>query len=312
MGGPGKSYRNGITILELMRMFPDEATAYKWFVNQRWPDGPYCPHCKSLNVQSGIKHKSMTHRCRDCEDKKMFSLKTGTVMHGSKLPYRIWAIAIYLLTTNLKSIASLKLSRDLGITQKTAWHLAMRIRKTYEAQPELFSGPVEVDETYVGGKRKNMPKSKRVQLDGRGPVGKAVVVGAKDRETNQVSAQVVGGTDRDTLQGFIGARVEAGAIVYTDDHKGYIGLTFAHVAVNHSRGQYVQGEAHTNGIESFWSMLKRAYMGTFHHLSHKHLQRYASEFCGRHNLREYDTLDQMVALVKGMGGKRLRYCDLVG
>ena len=136
-------------------------------------------------------------------------------------------------------------------------------------------------------------------------------MGAKDRETSQVSAAVVKGTDRDTLQGFIGERVELGSIVYTDDHKGYIGMAFAHVAVNHSHGQYVQGEAHTNGIESFWSMLKRAYMGTFHHLSHKHLQRYVSEFCGRHNLREHDTLDQMLAMVGGMEGKRLRYCDLV-
>ena len=130
---PGKAHRKGLTLIELGDLFPNDAAAEAWFAEARWSEGPYCPHCGSHNVQAGIKHRSMTHRCRDCPDKRMFSLKTGTIMEGSKLGYRIWAIAIYLVTTNLKGVSSMKLHRDLGVTQRTAWHLAHRIRKSLEA-----------------------------------------------------------------------------------------------------------------------------------------------------------------------------------
>ena len=169
---PGKAHREGLTLIQIIEMFPDDATAEAWFAKAFWPDGPHCPHCGSTNVQCGIKHRTMTHRCRDCPDKRMFSLKTGTVMEGSKLGYRIWAIAVYLVTTNLKGVSSMKLHRDLGVTQKTAWHLAHRIRKSLEQAEAPFSGPVEADETYIGGKRKNMPKAKRKALTGRGGVRK--------------------------------------------------------------------------------------------------------------------------------------------
>ena len=172
--------------------------------------------------------------------------------------------------------------------------------------------PVEADETYIGGKRKNMPKSKRAKLTGRGAVGKAAVVGSKDRDTNKIVARSVENTDGATLKGFIAEHTAPGATVYTDDHGGYQGMPFDHEAVNHSAGEYVRGMAHTNGIESFWAMLKRGYQGTFHHFSEKHLQRYVDEFAGRHNVREADTVDQMREVVAAMTGKRLMYRDLIG
>ena len=174
-----------------------------------------------------------------------------------------------------------------------------------------MTGPVEVDETYVGGRRKNMHAKKRKKLKGRGTVGKAVIVGARDRATKRVTAKKVEDTDGKTLRSFVEATVTPDATVYTDDAGAYRDLTNPHEVVRHSAGEFVREQAHTNGIESFWATLKRAYKGTFHHLSEKHLQRYVQEFAGRHNIRDLDTIEQMCVLARGMIGQRLRYRDLV-
>ena len=231
----------------------------------------------------------MPFRCRKSKKRgscgKYFSVKTGMFMEASNLGYHDWLYALYLVVTNLKSVASMKMHRELGITQKSAWHLVHRIRKGWATSDGmLFNGPVEVDETYIGGRRRNMKKSKREALTGRGPVGKVAVVGVKDRETNQVSAQVVSDTTAETLQGFVGRNVIPGTTIYTDEATAYTNLP-NHESVKHSVSEYVRGQVHTNGIESFWSMLKRAHKGIFYRLSPKHLHRYVDEFVGRHNMR---------------------------
>lgn len=143
----GNYTRKGISIIELFKMFPDDETAKQWFIKTYWPDGIVCRDCGSTNVNENTKHPSMPFRCRDC--RKRFSPKTGTVMQGSKLGYQTWAIAIYLISTNLKGVSSMKLHRDLNVTQKTAWYMAHRIRKALENAPEALSGTIEVDETYI-------------------------------------------------------------------------------------------------------------------------------------------------------------------
>ena len=228
---PGKAHRKGISLVEIMRKFPDDASAEAYFVEQRWPKGVACPHCGSTNVQSGTAHKTMPYRCREKECAKRFSAKTGTVMEGSKLGFQVWMIATFLLSTNLKSVSSMKLHRDLEITQKSAWFLAHRLRRVLDRDGGMFSGPVEVDETYFGGKRKNMSNAKRKELadagTGRGTVGKVAVVGIKDRETKHVRAKVVEATDKETLQGFVVEHTAPGATVYTDEASAYEGLLAA-------------------------------------------------------------------------------------
>ena len=312
---PGKHRRKGITDKQFYQMFPDDDTAEAWFIAHRWPEGIRCPHCGSDNVQMDAKHKTMDYRCRKSAKKggcgKFFSTKTGTFMEASNIGYQDWLYALYLVTTNLKGVSSMKLRRHFDFAQKTAWHMAHRIRKALSTgSGDLFRGPVESDETYVGGRRRNMSNSKRKELTGRGPVGKTAVIGVKDRDTNRVSAKVVSRTDAETLQGFVMGKVVEGAAIYTDDATAYSTLP-NHEAVRHSVAEYVRGRVHTNGIESFWSTLKRAHKGTFHRLSPKHLHRYVDEFVGRHNMRELDTLDQMRLIVLGMEGTQLRYKDLI-
>jgi len=308
---PGKSYRQGMTVPELIQRFPTEEAATEWFESIVWPEGRVCPHCGSVHtVRHSHANETRPYRCQSCH--QYFSVRVGTVMERSKISMQKWVIAIYLHMTSLKGVSSMKLHRDIGVTQKTAWFMLQRIREAFKRDDDdNMGGPVEVDETYVGGRRKNMPKSRRKQLEGRGPVGKAAVVGARDRETNRVEARVVERTDARTLQGFIASHVVAGAKVYTDDATAYQGMPFDHESVCHSAGEYVRGMVHTNGIESFWSMLKRAHKGVYHKFSVKHLQRYVTDFAGRHNVRAMDTLAQMDRVVAGMVGKRLTYKALI-
>ena len=308
--GPGRADREGLSIVDLFKMFPDDATAEAWFEEQRWPgEQRCCPDCGSINYAIIANRKPMPYRCWDCREH--FSVRKGTVMQSSKLGLQKWVIAIYLMATGIKGTSSMKIHRDLGIRQSTAWHLMQRIRQGFVDGAGLpMPGPIEVDETFMGGKERNKHESKKLNA-GRGAVGKAAVAGAKDRATGRVSAAVVAATDKATLPGFVAAHAAPGASVFTDEAAAYCGLPFPHEAVKHSVGEYVRDQAHTNGVESFWALLKRGYHGTYHKMSPKHLDRYVTEFAGRHNCRGLDTITQMTLIARGMNAKRLRYRDLV-
>ncbi len=280
---PGKSYREGTSLIDLHDMFPTEEAAREWFDSVIWPEGRHCPKCRPLNTKKAS-HKKMPYWCTDC--RSYFSVKTGTAMQASKVPLRKWAIAIYLCITNLKSVSSMKLKRDIKMSQPTAWCMLQRIREAWG------DGPVEFDETYVGGKRKNKSNAECKKLGGCGPVDMTA-------------------TDKATRQGFVDDMTDPDTEVYTDDAKTYRGILNPHETVKHSVSQFANGMAHTNGIESFWSMLKRAHKGTFHKNSPKHRQRYVSEFEGKHNIRESDTLYQMRDTVARPVGRVLLYRDFI-
>ncbi len=313
---PGRNERTGLTVKELFDRFPNEDAAREWVEAQIWPNGRHCPRCGCVETVEckGASHP-MPYRCYACN--RYFSVRIGTLMERSKVSLRDWAIAIYLHLTSLKGVSSMKLHRDIGVTQKTAWFMLQRIREAFKRDDDEppMDGPAEADEVYFGGLRKNMSNKKRAELadTGRGAVGKEAVVGVKDRGTGRVAVRHVPRTTIPHVAGFVAEKVKLGAKVYTDEATVYQALQawYKHEAVNHSAGEYVRQQAHTNGIESFWSMLKRAHKGVYHKFSPKHLHRYIAEFAGRHNIRRADTLAQMAGLAASMKGKRLTYRALI-
>ncbi len=296
-----------IGVVQFFNRFPDEQSAREHVERLRWGDNPICVHCGSVNVSHVKNEKPQPYRCKDC--RKHFSVKTGTIFHSCKLGLRECLYAMYLMTVSKKGVSSCQLARELGCTQKTAWYLEQRIREAYEQGGQMLTGTIEADETYFGGKAKNMHKDKREKLTGRGPVDKAAVVGLRSRESEQVIATPVESTNSVAVQGIIHTHVERGSTIYTDENRSYNRLDIGgeHETVKHSVGEYVRGKVHTNGIESFW----RGYVGTFHHFSVKHLHRYVNEFAVRYNRRKWTTLTQIDQMMRDTFHKTLGYRRLI-
>ncbi len=205
---PGKAHREGITVMEMAELFPTDEAAREWFEAKMWPEGRHCPRCGSIETIECKGKPPMPYWCPAC--KSHFSVRIGTVLEGSPLPLRKWVYAIYLHLTSLKGVSSMKLHRDLGVTQKTAWFMLQRIREAFDEGDKLLRGTVEVDETYIGGKRRNMHNKKRKELKGRGLVGKEAVVGMKCCDSKNVRAKTAEDTTAFTLHKLIAENMDQG------------------------------------------------------------------------------------------------------
>lgn len=301
-----KTFNN---LIELMREIPDEQAAIDHFTAIRWKRGAFCPHCGSERVYHFADRRA--HKCGDC--RKRFSIRVGTIFEDSKLPLRTWLLAIWLITSHKKGIASTQLAKDLGITQKSAWFVLHRLR--YAAQTRSFNRPldgeVEADETFIGGKEKNKHAWQRTGGK-QGGKGKTAVLGILERD-GELRTGITPSLSARNVQTAIRANVAPGAALMTDEHASFVGLgdTYYHHRVNHSAGEYVRDYClHTNGIESVWALFKRQIIGTHHWLSPKHLSRYLGEMTWRFNRRDADEGVRVNMLLDQTAG-RLTYKELI-
>lgn len=282
------------TLTDFTDYFCDEQTCVSHFTESRFRDGEYCPHCQHDKIYKCANGKR--YQCAKC--KQDFIIKTGTIFGESKLPLRKWYMAVYLLSTTSKGISSVQLAKHLGVTQKTAWFMAHRIRAAKPQNKRQLTGTIEADETYIGGKAKNMhAKVRKVKITGTAGVNKTAIFGMKNRE-GEVRAQVVEGTNSATLHPIIKENIAKGATLYSDESPSYNNLQkqFKRGVIHHSTKEFVKGDCHTNGIESFWAVFKRGYQGVYHQMSKKHLQRYVNEFAFRFN-RKTNTMQNVFSEV---------------
>jgi transposase-like protein len=296
------NFRYEMDLVKLVDRFHNEDAARAYLIALRWPDGVTCPRCRSASIAAlGIDQKFDCNACR-----YQFTVTSGTIMHDTHLPLWKWFLATYLMCESKKGISALQMKRSLCVAYKTAWHLCHRIRAAMnDADAAPLDGTVEVDETFVGGKRRHV---------GQGYIGnKAIAAGAVQRG-GDVRLEVIPNRESKTLRAFIEARVsDRATVIYTDEHPSYRGIGDAdtpHETVNHSLEEWVRGDVHTNSAESVWSLLERSIIGAFHHVSGKHLDRYLDELEWRFNNRHNPYLfrDTLMALIRS---EALPYQQLV-
>jgi transposase-like protein len=300
------------TLQEAILYFADPTNCREYLVARRWPDGVSCPRCESKNVI--FLEKYSRWHCREKHPAPQFTLKTGTLMEDSPIGLDKWMMAMWLVVNCKNGVSSYEIHRALGVTQKTAWFLDHRIRLMLgDESTAKLSGEVEADETFVGGKARNMHVTKRERrITGTGGKDKTAVMGILERG-GKVRTTVIANRKKHALQAEIKKHVEAGSALYTDSLLSYRGLAsdYAHQVVDHAV-EYVNGRIHTNGLENFWSLLKRGINGTYVSVEPFHLFRYLDEQVFRYNNRKLTDGERFEIAVRGMVGKRLTYAEVTG
>lgn len=301
------SLRSFNTLLQMMNAIPDEKTAIEHFTAIRWNNGAFCPYADCGSTKVYHFSDGRTHKCGAC--RKRFSIRVRTIFEDSKIPLRTWMLAVWMITSHKKGIASTQLAKDLGITQKSAWFVLHRLRFAIRTGSfnRPLQGTIEADELHLGGKTKNVHRSKRVP----GGKEKVKVSGLLERG-GELRTQTVHDLSRESLNKVVRDNVAKGSRLMTDFHSGYDGMWryYDRQKVNHSIGEYVRDDAHTNSIESVWALFRRQVIGTHHWLSPKHVNRYLSEMTWRFNLREMDEGDRVNFLL-AQTSARLTYKALI-